>query len=179
MLQEHGILRRILLVYDEFLSQLESAETAPPIGAVIDTTTLLQSYVQGYHEVIEETYVFPVVEKIPSMQGLVSTLRRQHALARQLSTDVIVSARMADLKRLTTTLDALVLLYQAHTAWEDTDLTIALRDVLTPEGSRELLGKIHRVERDVFGPRAEAHALTQIVEIERQFDVHGPAEFEP
>jgi hemerythrin-like domain-containing protein len=179
LLQEHGILRRILLVYEEFLGQLEHAEEHPSFSALIDTTTLLQGYVQGYHEVIEETYVFPIVEKIPSMQSLVSTLRKQHVLARQMSTDVIVSARMVDLKRLTTTLDALILLYQAHTAWEDTDLTIAYRSILSREGSNHLIETFNRVELDLFGPGAEADVLVQITEIERAFDIHGPAEFEP
>jgi hypothetical protein len=73
----------------------------------------------------------------------------------------------------------LILLYQAHTAWEDTDLTIAYRSILSREGSNHLIETFNRVELDLFGPGAEADVLVQITEIERAFDIHGPAEFEP
>lgn len=192
LMQGHGVLRRILLVYEEVLRAMSppeapgEGESGPAvvelIGGLVETTTLLQSYVQGYHERMEESYVFPRVEKFYKGAGaaaLVVTLRRQHVIAGRLSVDVLVAARMADLKKLHERLGSLVTLYHAHTTWEDTDLMSAFRQTLTRDLSNELAEKFCTIERRLFGSDAEAHILSQISNVEHRFGIYSPAEFEP
>lgn len=169
----HAILRRILALYEQVLGDLEHAEDPPPIDTLVDVTLTLQGYVQGYLETIEETYVFPRIER--ALPLTVATLRRQHSEAAQLTTDALVALRQRDLKRLYHALDTLILLYEVHTSWEDTDVMIAFRRTYGAREGLRLSKLFDRIESSVLGPHAEEQVLAQVKSAEEQLGILGPA----
>src|SRR5579872_1804970 len=62
LMREHGILNRVLLIYDEIIRRLES-NTAFPLSTLENALTIIKSFIEEYHEKLEEEYIFPLFEK--------------------------------------------------------------------------------------------------------------------
>lgn len=68
LMREHGILHRILLIYDEVLKYLKypKIKNAILINLVIfNTVTISQQFIENYHQELEEKYISPILVKIP------------------------------------------------------------------------------------------------------------------
>src|SRR5262245_60617476 len=76
LMQEHGVLERVLLIYDETIRRANGGgvDVAPVLGAA----QLVQRFVEDYHERNEERFVFPRLEAAGPQRELVATLRLQH-----------------------------------------------------------------------------------------------------
>src|SRR4051794_41464680 len=61
LMREHGVLRRILLVYDAAAPRL-AGQDANAIGAVAAAANIVRRFVEGYHEKLEEDFVLPGLE---------------------------------------------------------------------------------------------------------------------
>jgi hemerythrin-like domain-containing protein len=61
-MREHGILRRVLLVYDEAARRL-AADDATVMSVIGASANIVHRFVEGYHEKLEEEFVFPKLEK--------------------------------------------------------------------------------------------------------------------
>src|SRR5690348_4521367 len=58
LMREHGVLNRVLLVYEEGLRRLAAKEEVPPKVFQV-TATLVRKFVEDYHERLEEKFIFP------------------------------------------------------------------------------------------------------------------------
>src|SRR5947208_13808815 len=65
LMREHGVLNRALLVYEEGLRRLRAKEEVPP-EVFHRTATLVKTFVEDYHEKLEENFLFPEFEKAPN-----------------------------------------------------------------------------------------------------------------
>src|SRR3989440_6506982 len=81
LMREHGVLNRILLIYEEGLRRLRHKEDVPP-EVFHKPAKLIRSFVEDYHEKLEESFIFPAFEKRNQLVELVSVLRQQHAAGR-------------------------------------------------------------------------------------------------
>src|SRR5205823_13391670 len=86
LMREHGVLNRILLVYEEGLRRLRDKEDVPP-DVFHKPATLVRKFVEDYHEKLEETFIFPEFEKAKKLADLVTVLKAQHEAGRKV-TDV-------------------------------------------------------------------------------------------
>src|SRR3954467_642146 len=56
LMREHGLLNRVLLVYEECARRLEAGEA----GKVLpDAAKIIRDFIEGYHEPLEEQQLFP------------------------------------------------------------------------------------------------------------------------
>src|SRR5438552_18363905 len=88
LMREHGVLNRILLIYEEGLRRLRSKEEISP-DAFHKPAELVRKFVEDYHEKLEEKFIFPEFEKANRLVDLVNVLRNQHEVGRKV-TDVIL-----------------------------------------------------------------------------------------
>src|SRR5438552_6368215 len=88
LMREHGVLNRILLIYEQGLKRLRSKEEVPP-DVFSKPANLVRKFVEDYHEKLEENFIFPEFEKRKKLVDLVKTLREQHQAGRRV-TDIIV-----------------------------------------------------------------------------------------
>jgi len=95
MMREHGVLNRVLLVYEEGMRRLRDKEEVPP-DVFHKTATLVRKFVEDYHEKLEENFIFPEFERQTKMPDLVKVLRAQHDAGRKM-TDVILRNSVANL----------------------------------------------------------------------------------
>ena len=127
LMREHGVLRRILLVYEEGARRLQSGD-ASVLDAVAGAANVVRRFVEGYHEKLEENFVFPKLEKAGKLVDLTTVLRVQHGAGRKVTEAIIEGARAgraagADARRaLVTDIGRFLRMYRPHAAWEDTEL---------------------------------------------------------
>ncbi|RJR45992.1 MAG: hemerythrin domain-containing protein [Deltaproteobacteria bacterium] len=83
LMREHGVLQRLLLIFEDLEGKLnQGTKFAPEL--LVDPAYLIRTFIQDYHEKLEEDYVFPRFEKAGKLTGLVQVLRRQHEAGRKM-----------------------------------------------------------------------------------------------
>src|ERR1035441_5883976 len=90
LMREHGVLKRILLIYREGIRRLQ-ADEQDPSQALNASAGIIRSFIEDYHEHLEEQYVFPKLEQAGRLTDITTVLRVQHQRGRAL-TDRMLSA---------------------------------------------------------------------------------------
>jgi hypothetical protein len=84
LMSEHGLLIRVLLVYRHLAAQFQ-AHGQFPAAPLHDAALIVHDYIEGFHEPLEEGYVFPRVRQARQLASTISTLLLQHARGRELT----------------------------------------------------------------------------------------------
>lgn len=58
LMREHGLLNRVLLIYDHCADRLQSKQTID-LKALTDARGIIKNFVEAYHEKLEEEHLFP------------------------------------------------------------------------------------------------------------------------
>ena len=74
LMQEHGLLNRILLIYDRCKFDLATKGSFDPL-ILLNSATIIRTFVEDYHEKQEENYLFPRFQKANQLTGLVQVLK--------------------------------------------------------------------------------------------------------
>jgi len=170
LMSEHGVLKRLLLVYQTASEQLAAGRT-PPAAAIAGSAELIRDYIEGFHEGLEEAYVFPRVQ--PVHPTTIHTLLVQHDRGRHLTAAISIVAGQS-LKEPATRaalhryLDLFVAMYSRHEAWEDTVVFPTIREVMRPRTFDELAERFRYLEHAQYGDSGFAHLLDRVGGIERQ-----------
>jgi hemerythrin-like domain-containing protein len=182
LMREHGVLRRILLVYNEAVRRLDAGEQLPTTD-LQHAATIVREFIEDYHERDEEEYVFPVLEKAHKLGDLVATLRAQHQAGRKLTADVLRFTNPApnvrmDRRAFAESLRRFVRMYEPHAAFEDTILFPTFRELV---GDKQL-AKL----QDVFEDKEKAlphggfeKQVAAVAQIEKAFGIGDLAKFTP
>lgn len=184
LMREHGILNRILLIYEEGLRRLRNKEDITP-DVFHKPATLVRKFVEDYHEKLEENFIFPEFEKKKKLVDLVKTLREQHQAGRRV-TDVILrngdkeQFRKEDArKELIASCETFIRMYRPHEAREDTVLFPALHGVVTAKELKELGEKFEKEEDRLFGDEGFEKTVDQVAAIEKQLGIYDLSRFTP
>ena len=88
LMREHGLLDRLLLIYEEVIRRLKSNIDFDNriLPAVV---YIVRKFVEEYHEPTEEKYVFPLLIKKGVCVDMVNELIRQHQVSRQITNKII------------------------------------------------------------------------------------------
>ena len=62
LMREHGVLKRVLLIYGEALRRIDVKQDFPP-EALADAARIIRSFVEDYHEKLEEDFFSRVSKK--------------------------------------------------------------------------------------------------------------------
>ncbi|HLW67591.1 MAG TPA: hemerythrin domain-containing protein [Gemmataceae bacterium] len=184
LMREHGVLNRILLIYEEGLRRLRDKEDVSP-DAFHKPATLVRKFVEDYHENLEECFIFPEFEKRMKLVELTKTLREQHKAGRNV-TDVILRNAAPDVfrkedarKELVAACQAFIRMYRPHEAREDTVLFPALHKILTAKQLDALGDKFEEEENKLFGKEGFEKTVEQVAVIEKQLGIEDLAKFTP
>jgi hemerythrin-like domain-containing protein len=184
LMREHGVLNRILLIYEEGLRRLRAMEEVDP-EVFHHPATLVRKFVEDYHERLEENFIFPVFEKEKKLVDLVKTLRSQHDAGRAVTEVVLRNAtgnRFAKAEGrqdvIAATL-AFIRMYRPHEAREDTVLFPAFRKIVSAQELKDLGEKFEKEEDRLFGDEGFEKTVDQVATIEKQFGIYNLAQFTP
>ena len=153
LMREHGVLRRVLLIYGEVVRRFDAGREVPA-ETLAQAATIVREFIEDYHEKDEEEFIFPRLEKAHRHVELVTTLRAQHLAGRRLTADVLKLATASGVKSeatrkpLAESLRKFIRMYEPHAAREDTVLFPAFRALV---GDKEL-----KRLQDVFEDKEKA-----------------------
>ena len=178
LMQEHGVLERILLVYDEAIRRIEKKQ-ALDLTVVTKAAGIVRRFVEEYHEKLEEQFVFPRMRSAQREVELVATLLRQHERGRALTDEISRRGGGAAGPDLAGMLRSFVRMYRPHAAREDTVLFPAFRDVMGRDAYRELGDQFEDKEHELFGEHGFETVVSQVADLERSLGIYDLASFTP
>ena len=178
LMREHGVLNRILLIYEEAMLRIQTKEKVD-VDVISKSAGLIKRFIEEYHEKLEEDYLFPRFEKSGKLVELVTTLRSQHAAGRTVTDRILTSAKAKDFEATRTLLVAFVRMYRPHEAREDTVLFPALHEIVSKHEYDALGEQFEAIERKTFGGDGFDMAADQVTGLEKQLGIHDLAQFTP
>ena len=184
LMREHGVLNRILLVYEECLRRLHGHETLDT-SVVVGAAKIVRTFIEDYHEKQEEEFVFPRFEKAGKLVDLVTTLRQQHQAGRRLTeqiTKLAIPAVVNDAegsRELARAISRFSRIYRPHEAREDTVLFPALRTVVTAKEFDEMGDRFEDREHQLFGQHGFEGIVDQVAELEKKLSIYDLSQFTP
>jgi hemerythrin-like domain-containing protein len=184
LMREHGVLRRALLVYAEVIPKLRDEPASLDASALNQTAKLFHDFGEEYHErKLEEAYIFPKIRQAGGpAAGYVDTLLAQHQRGREITQYILgvtAGGHVEDAQSLARAFEGFVLMYQNHTAREDTILFPAWKDALSGHELEELGEKFEDIEKAQFGGDDFDKAVKQIGDIEQTLGFVDLAQFTP
>lgn len=183
LMREHGVLKRILLIYDEAAGRLSTGKDLNLL-LVGQAANLIKSFVEDYHEKLEEDHLFPRFEKAGQLTDLTKTLRIQHQKGRILTGRIIINAKKTNLtsddkKAMAQDMQAFVRMYSPHEAREDTVLFPALHKIISKHEYDSLGEDFEKKEKEQFGGDGFDMAVDKVTEIEKGLNIYDLNLFTP
>jgi len=184
LMREHGVLRRILLVYDEAARRL-ATDDAAAVGVVAGAAGIVRRFVEGYHEKLEEEFVLPKLEKAGKLVELAKVIRVQHAAGRKLTESILKgtkagkSASAEQRRAVVADVQSFARMYAAHATWEDTELFPVYREQFTEAELDKLGEKFEEQEHKLLGGGGFEGSLQEVGDLEKTLGIHDLAKFTP
>lgn len=178
LMQEHGVLERILLVYDEVARRIDTQQAFDP-ALVTRAGGIVRRFVEDYHERNEEQYLFPRLQAAQREVDLVTVLLRQHQRGRELTDDILRQANGSGGPDLARALRSFAAMYRPHAAREDTVVFPAFREVVGRKGYHELGEQFEDKEHALFGTHGFENTVGEVAELEQALGIGDLAKFTP
>jgi len=184
LMREHGVLKRILLVYGEAIRRIDAGQELPP-EPILNAAKMVRTFVEDYHEKLEEDFLFPRFRKSNKLTDLTDVLLQQHQAGRKL-TDITMrlataqSLRDADEKRrLRDSMAQFIRMYNPHEAREDTILFPAFRTIVSKHEYDSLGEDFEKKENQLFGEEGFEKMVDRVAGIEKALGIYELAQFTP
>jgi hemerythrin-like domain-containing protein len=184
LMREHGVLRRVLLLYKEVARRVEHQEHFP-LEVLTSAAGIVRRFIEDYHEKLEEDFVFPRFEKANELVELVTLLRQQHQAGRRvtdavqgLSTPAAVESAEGRPK-LVAALHAFSRMYEPHAAREDTVLFPELRLLVGAKEYDALGDAFEDKEHALFGSKGFEGIVAEVAQLEKALGIYDLASFTP
>jgi len=183
LMQEHGLLNRILLIYDHCRTSLVNKQSFDP-AFLFNSAGIIRTFVEDYHEKQEENYLFPRFQKVNQLVDLVEVLKQQHEAGRRITAQVMQLTKSPSLtdnenQKLITLLTAFNTMYRPHEAREDTVLFPAFRKIVSKHEYDSLGEEFENNEQKHFGKDGFETMVNKVANIEKQFGIYELAQFTP
>ncbi len=181
LMREHGVLARILLIYDEISMRLEKGMKYPP-EVLASAAALIRRFVEDYHEKLEEDHVFPRFVKSGRLVDLVNVLLEQHRAGRRLTERIknlgSLSALNPDQKKeLLKDLGLFARMYRPHKSREDTVLFPAFHSVVSAKEYDSLGEKFEEQEDKLFGEHGFEKVVEEVAGLEKSLAIYELSQF--
>jgi hemerythrin-like domain-containing protein len=181
LMREHGILKRVLLVYDEVRGRIQ-AKRSFPAQAVTRAAGIIRTFIEQYHEKLEEEHLFPRFRKKGMLVELVDTLEAQHKAGRVVTERILALAAgktEADKAKLAASLHEFTRMYAPHEAREDTVLFPAIHKIVARQEYDALGEDFEKKEHQLFGEEGFEKFVDEVAAIEKELGIHELSQFTP
>ena len=184
LMREHGVLKRVMLIYEEVLQRIARRQGFPS-QALADSAQIIRTFIEDYHEILEEDFLFPRFRKAKRLLELVAILSEQHKAGRTLTDIIIQNANdkalrnTAKRKGLASSMRLFNRMYAPHEAREDTILFPALHSIMTKNEYDSLGDEFEKKEHQLFGKEGFEGMVDKVASIEKQLGIYDLARFTP
>ncbi|MDT5054711.1 MAG: hypothetical protein QOE52_2118 [Mycobacterium sp.] len=184
LMREHGVLKRVLLIYREGIRRVEAGDELP-VQALNAGAAIIRSFIEDYHEQLEEKHVFPKLEQAGKLADVTAVLRTQHARGRVLTDRVVAATSTApaldQAKRdaVVQDMSAFIRMYEPHEAREDTVVFPTLRQVVPANEFRDMADMFEDEEHRRFGQAGFEGVVDKVADIEKSLGIYDLNQFTP
>ena len=184
LMREHGILKRVLLVYGEIDDRLSHGKEFPP-ETLLGGAAIIRDFIENYHEKNEENFLFPRFEKAKKMTDLVAVLRTQHERGRTLTDLIRANSNQQALKSAETRkktsgyIRQFVRMYNPHEAREDTVLFPEFRRIVSQNEYDSLGEEFEDQEHKLFGEDGFEKYVDKVAALEKTLGINDLGHFTP
>jgi hemerythrin-like domain-containing protein len=184
LMREHGVLKRVLLCYRAMTAQAQPGHPLPA-AHMQDAALIIHDFIEGFHEGLEEGYVFPRLRSAGQLTGTVSTLLTQHARGRVITQYLLTQTRSGRTLSPDTSakaagaMQAFVRMYEPHEAREDTVIFPAFRKIVPAQELADLGQHFADLEHQQFGRDEFTAMVARITAIEQSLGVYDLDQFTP
>jgi hemerythrin-like domain-containing protein len=183
LMREHGLLKRVLLVYDEVRRRIGANADFPP-DVVTGGAQVIRSFIEEYHELLEEKHLFPRFRSHHTLVDLVDVLEEQHKAGRVVTARILAltSAGLKgadDKKQLAGALESFTRMYAPHEAREDTALFPALRRLVSANEYDALGETFEDEEHRKFGREGFECMVERVTSLEKTLGIYDLKQFTP
>jgi hemerythrin-like domain-containing protein len=182
LMREHGVLRRILIVYSESARRFRGASPVGIYEPINKAAQLFRDFGEIYHEkLLEEAHIFPAVKRAGGQaSGYPEILIAQHSRGREITAYIISATsgkKPADVRKLASAMRSFVKMYRAHAAREDTIVFPAWKQTMSEKQLEEMGERFEDIEHKQFGEDGFEKAVSQIAAIEAQLGLADLSKF--
>jgi hemerythrin-like domain-containing protein len=183
LMREHGVLDRVLLVYEAGLKKFDAKEDFDP-AVVTNAAQIVRDFIENYHEQSEEQAVFPRFKKAGKLVPLVDTLLAQHKAGRKVTETILQAAPGSrqdgdDRRRLVPAIQSFIAMYRPHAAREDTELFPLLSGIVSPHEYDAMAEDFERKEHQLFGADGFEMMVQRVAGLEQSIGINDLAQFTP
>jgi hemerythrin-like domain-containing protein len=180
LMREHGVLRRVLMIYEEGLRRIAAHQDFPG-NPFLTGAHLIRSFVEDYHEKNEEKFIFPKLQKSVGEAGRdVAILLQQHQAGRKLTDDMIrLATANAKDNRLVEPATQFIRMYRPHAAREDTIVFPAFHKAMSEKEFDAIGEQMEKQEGKLFGEGGFAKIVEAVAEEERALGIYELDRFTP
>ena len=181
LMREHGVLDRVLLIYEAVMRRFGSGEDFDP-AVTTDSANIVRQFIEDYHEKLEEDYVFPRFKQAGKMDRLTGILLEQHKAGRRV-TDAIMkfgptSRKDEDARRqVVGAMQSFITMYRPHAAREDTVLFPKLKTVVSSNEYDSMAEEFEEKEHALFGDDGFDKMVHRVAAIEQRLGIWDLSEF--
>ncbi len=179
LMREHGVLRRILLIYDHVRPTL-GGKNPPDMKVIAAAAGVIRQFIEDYHERLEEDFLFPRFEKQRKLVDLVAMLRRQHQIGRGYTAEIEQEAKggtASDPRRMAKAMANFQRLYRPHASREDTVLFPGVHQLVSGKEFDELGDQFEDKETQLFGKNGFESMVERVAGLEKQLGIYDLAQF--
>jgi hemerythrin-like domain-containing protein len=181
LMREHGVLKRVLLCYREMIARGQSGGQLTA-AHIHDCALIIHDYIEGFHEGLEEGYVFPRLVKAGQLTSTVTTLLTQHARGRVITQYLLAHTagrQLNDPGPLIAAMAAFDRMYEPHEAREDTVVFPAFRQIVPPAELADLGQQFADLEHQQFGTGEFTVMVNRVAAIEQDLGIYDLNQFTP
>ncbi len=184
LMREHGVLRRILILYREVAPRIDADAAKVDAAAIATAATLFRDFGEQYHEkMLEEQHIFPAVRKAGgAAAALPDILLAQHQRGREITSYIIDQTRggrigTAQAAQLAKAMTGFSRMYEAHSAREDTIVFPAFKKQFSESQYKELGKQFEEIEKKQFGGDGFDMAVDKVAQAEQALGIADLAAF--
>jgi hemerythrin-like domain-containing protein len=184
LMREHGVLDRVLLIYEAAMRRLQVNDAGFDPKVIADAALVVQDFIENYHEKSEEDFIFPRFRKANKLTGLVDTLLQQHKAGRTVTGNILKCA--PDIRaggeargKCVAAMQAFITMYRPHAAREDTDLFPALRKIVSAHEFDAIGEDMEKQEHAHFGEDGFEKTVAHVAELEKRAGINDLGQFTP
>lgn len=180
LMREHGVLNRVLLIYEEIIIRLKKGIPFN-YNLIKISAEIIRNFIEDYHEQTEEKYIFPLIKQHHKYVQLIDTLLEQHKLGRALTDHIMELSRdpLTNKDKLINMMTQFTYMYRAHESREDTEIFQELHYILTPEEYKRCGDKFEEDEHKKLGEHGFSKVLDIVKSIEKKLDISDISKYSP
>ncbi|MDD4954533.1 MAG: hemerythrin domain-containing protein [Candidatus Omnitrophica bacterium] len=183
LMREHGVLRRLLLIYEEIYRSINKNRKVEN-HIILETSGIVRDFIENYHEKLEEEYIFSKFKKGEKFFNTSVTLKKQHDAGRRITGNILrlSEGEIKDIKKQKELMRDIVLfirMYRPHAAREDTVLFPVFKETITEKEYDKLGDKFEEREIRLFGKKGFEGVVGRVAVLEKKLGIYDLSQFTP